>query len=182
MPTLPTLLHLFHCLHLPTTLLLSLQTLLPAAYTHLIPPFVASSLQFWSDLSGDPFLVPVEQQVGWVKTVLVTECVVVAPYLIWAVMKGKDALAWRTPTSATTSSTSTYTAHPLTLVYLSHSATTSLLLTADLLLNPAHAFKAGQRWMAVGAYAPFVVVPVAFIVALSRGAGRERREGKVKRV
>ncbi|XP_072315077.1 sigma intracellular receptor 2 [Eucyclogobius newberryi] len=143
---------LYFASHVPITLLIDLQALLPA---HVYPHQLQDVLRWYAAEFKDPMVLdpPV-----WFKSFILCEAMLQLPFFpiaAYAFLKG--GCSWiRTPA----------------IVYSAHVATTLVPILAHILLFPfplePHAGPQTQRerWVLVSVYAPYLLVPVLLLLTM----------------
>ncbi|KAJ3054808.1 Transmembrane protein 97 [Rhizophlyctis rosea] len=140
--------------HIPSTVLLSPQTLLPP---HWVPAFMKEAMRTWVGMSGDPWMAqslagkPVD---WWFKGIIAFgELPISLPFFFYLIHGlWNDRAQIRIPA----------------IIYSSHVATTLIPILSEIFF--AHPeLSEDQRRMLVAAYLPYLVIPLLFLFRMTVG-------------
>ncbi|KAG1171448.1 hypothetical protein G6F70_007034 [Rhizopus microsporus] len=131
--------------HIPVTLAIDLQTLLPA---HWIPKVLADTLSFYKNTFKDPFMGSTEPMY-WFRSFLVCELILQLPFFFYACYGlVKDCKRIRLPLA----------------VYGAHVATTVIPTIAEVMFNPKYPLVASERLTLFGFYFPYFLLPLIMAI------------------
>ncbi|KAJ1561540.1 hypothetical protein HK405_003604 [Cladochytrium tenue] len=153
--TADTVFALFFLSHIPVTLLIGTQSLLPASF---FPAGLRGGVAWWAQASGDPWLSAIaagRSLPAWWVGVTFVEVAFQLPWFVWYVVRHFSG-------SSASSSSASPAARAAVIVYCVECMTSLVPILAELVIGQPQ-LTDFQRVTVIGAYLPFFVAPAILL-------------------
>ncbi|RKP34365.1 transmembrane protein 6/97, partial [Dimargaris cristalligena] len=136
---------IYFVVHIPTTVLIDAQILLPS---HFFPEALRGLLEYWVTMSGDPFIrldqAALDPSLVWYATFVAGELIFQLPFFFYAALQlYRDSPCLPLPLA----------------IYGAHVSTTVAPILASVWLAVPH-LTMDQRYILTSAYAPYLIIPL----------------------